>query len=288
MVSRRLLGVILLLSILSSAGWAEDEVFSGPQVGEPLPPFKAVGVLGELAGEEFDPIQQADGKPVALIFVHARTRPAFGLTNTVMKFAAQRSEQGLQTGVIFLTDDATATKEWMQNVKRHFPEQAAYGISMDGLSGPGAYGLNRKVTLTVLVGKGRETSANFALVQPSIQADAPKILKAIAEVTGGGKVPTLAELRPARNANRGRMNMRTDDPRLARLVRAVINKQATDEQVRVSAAEVESYCEKNDKAAKQLGQIAGRIVNSDKLANYGTEAAQTVIRGWAKKYGKKN
>ena len=46
---------------------------------------------------------------------------------------------------------------------------------------PGAYGLNRNVAVTVLVATDRVVSANFALVQPSLEVDAPKIFKSIAD-----------------------------------------------------------------------------------------------------------
>ena len=42
------------------------------------------------------------------------------------------------------------------------------------------------MSLTVLVGKEGVVSANFALVQPSVQADGPKILKAIVDALGRG------------------------------------------------------------------------------------------------------
>lgn len=185
----------LLVAILSAQTCrADDPVFSGPQVGEKLPPFKVKGVFGDLDGKEFDLIKRAEKKSVAMIFVHTLTRPGFGLTNTIMKFAATRSKAGLVSGVIFLTKDPTATEVWMRKVEKNFPKGIAYGLSLDGAEGPGAYGLNRNVTLTVLVGKAGTVTANLALVQPSLPADGPKILKAVADVTGGGKVPTIAEL----------------------------------------------------------------------------------------------
>ena len=85
------------------------------------------------------------------------------------------------------------------------PTGVPIGISVDGAEGPGAYGLNRNVTLTVLAGKGGTVTANYALVQPSVQADAPKILAEVAELVGG-EVPPLEELMPdqARGARCGR------------------------------------------------------------------------------------
>lgn len=264
---------------------AEEPVYSGPQVGEKLPSFKAQGVFGDLAGKEFDLIQQAAGKPVVLIFFHSRTRPAFGLTNAIVKYAASRANDGLTSGVVFLTDDPTATRQWMHLVEKRFPQGVAYGISADGVEGPGSYGLNRNVTLTVLVGKGGQVTANFALVQPSLRADGPKILAAIVEATGGGQVPSIAELAGERFTDQPRRIMRAaDDPKLTSLLRAVINRRASEEDVKRAAAEVEKFVSENDKAREQLGRIANTVVNSGRLTNYGTVAAQTTIRRWAKEF----
>jgi hypothetical protein len=280
-----LVGIVVLLLSCQTAMSADDPVFSGPQIGETIPPFTAKGVFGDLAENEFDLIKQADGKPVALIFVHDLTRPGFGLTNSIMKYAA--TKEGLTCGVVFLTDDATATTKWMHNVKKHLPEGVSYGVSADGVEGPGSYGLNRNVTLTVVVGNKGKVTANFALVQPSLPADGPKILKAIVDVTGGGKVPTIAEIgggRYAPDASKTMRNMQKD-PELGPLLRAVINKQASEDDVKRAVSAVEEYIAEKPDARREIGQIATRIVNSDKLANYGTKAAQQTLRSWAKKYG---
>ncbi len=284
------LGFTLLL-MSCAIGWSADEViFSGPQVGEKLPSLMAKGVFGDLADKEFDLIAKADGKPVALIFVHARTRPAFGLTNTIMRWAATRSEKGLASGVIYLTDDSTAAISWMRMVKKHLSENIDYCVSVDGVEGPGSYGLNRNVTLTVLVGEKGKVTANFAIVQPSLPSDGPKILKAIVDVTGGGKVPTIDELDSRKYAGRARMKRgakqaKKEDPQVRTLLRAVINKQASEEEVRTAAAAVEKYVDANEDARREIGRIADSVVNSGKLANYGTPTAQETLRGWAKKYG---
>ena len=280
-------GFAILLLAGPVAAFADDPVFSGPQVGEQLPSFKAKGVFDDLTGKEFDLIERADGKPVVLIFFHARTRPAFGLTNTIMKYAAGKSKAGLHTAVIFLTDDLTATEQWMGVVKKHFVKGVTYAVSTEGNEGPGSYGLNRNVALTILVGNKGKVTANFALVQPSLQSDGPKILKAIVDVTGGGKVPTIAELGGRRYAPQTRKNTRPgqNDPKLTSLLRAVINKQASEEDVKQSATAVEQYVAKNENARKQLGRITKTVVNGGKLSNYGIDAAQKILTRWAKEYG---
>ena len=266
---------------------ADDQtVFSGPQVGEQLPPFSMRTVVGPEAGKEQDLVTAAAGEPVLLVFVHERTRPAFGLANLLMRFAATRKAAGLHGGLIYLTDDATATETWMKNISSYFEKKTPVGFSTDGPEGPGAYGLNRNVALTILVGKDSKATANFALVQPSIQADGPKILQAIVDVTGGGKAPDIAKFQQSYMRNRTRMqNQREGDPKLQELLRVVIQKDATEEQVQKAAKAVEDYVAEKPKAQQDLGTITHRVVSSDRLSTYGTAAAQEKLKAWAKKYG---
>ncbi len=264
---------------------ADDPIFSGPQVGEKLPNFKASIAYGKDAGAEFDCVARANGKPMLLVFFHTRTRPAFGMTRVLGEFAATKADKGMQTVVIFLTDDPTETEKWAGTIQKQLPAGITYGISRDGLEGPGSYGLNRNATLTILVANEGRVTANSALIQPQLQADGPKIVQAIVDATGGGKVPGIAELEGGRNGRMTRPDASTvDSDKLRELLRPVINKQATAEQVKQAAEEVEKYVQENQAARKELARIATTIVNSDKLTNYGTEAAQDVLRSWAKKY----
>lgn len=278
------LALLVTPLLVTSASAADEPIFSGPQSGEKLPPIKLKGIVGKMAEKEFDPVKDADGKPVLLIFVHERTRPAFGLMNAVTRFAATRAKEGLSSSVVFLAEDPTEMEQWVKRVQGNLSKGAEFAISPDGQEGPGVYGLNRNVALTVLVGKDGKTTANFALVQPSVEVDGPKILKAVADVTGGGKVPDIATL--AGGGQRPPARMETD-PKLGTLVRAVINKQATPEEVEKAAKAVEAYVAENPKVGEQLARIATTVANSGKLENYGTAPAQAKIKEWAEKYGSK-
>jgi hypothetical protein len=275
-----------VLLFVTAIAKAEEPVFSGPQVGEKLPPFSAQAVFGDKADEDIEIVEKAPQGADLLIFFHQRTRPAFGLTNTIMKYAKTR--KGLRNTVVFLTEDTTAEAQWVRRVRKNLPEGINYAISGEGIEGPGSYGLNRNVAITLLVAKEGKVTANFALVQPGLQADGPKILKAIVEASGGGKVPTVSEIAgprytgqtdtkpPARGEN---------DPKLTGLLRAVINKQAKEEQVKEAAEKVEAYIKTNKNARRELGRITTTVTNSDKLDNYGTEAAQVYLKKWAKEFG---
>jgi hypothetical protein len=184
-----------IASSLSLAIFAQEPApeFSGPQVGERLTPFTIRGVLGDAAGKEIDPVAQADGKPLVLFFVHEVTRPNLGLARMILDYAATRKDNGLQAALVHLSADATETEQWMRRAAHALPSNVPVGIAAGGAEGPGAYGLNRKVGVTVIVAKEGKVTANFAFVQPSIAADGPKIAAAIAEATGGTP-PTLEEL----------------------------------------------------------------------------------------------
>ncbi|MFN0017673.1 MAG: hypothetical protein ACKVP0_05390 [Pirellulaceae bacterium] len=259
----------------------KEELFSGPQVGEKLPSFKVQGVLGN-EGKDLDFLKQADGKPIVLVFVHDVNRPSIGLTRVLTSYTASRAKDGLTTGVAFLSDDATEAEANIKRMQHALTAAAPTGIAEGGKEGPGSYGLNRKVTLTILVGKEGKVTANFALVQPSLQADLPKILKEIVAVAGG-KVPKLEEIA-------GTPEMRRDpkgepDQALRDLLRPVIKLDAKPEDVDAAAAAVEKYVEKNEAARKEVGRIASTIIDAGKLSSYGTPRAQEHLRKWAKDFG---
>lgn len=285
--------IFIILFTLQAAG-AEDQVFSGPQPGEKLLPFKLTGVRGELKEKEFDFIKLAEGKPVVLVFFHEYTRLAFGLARSLTSFyTSTKADKGLRVGVVFLSDDPSEKMKWAQRVQKYFPEDVMLGISREGREGPGAYGLNRKVTMTLLVGKEGKVTASFAIIQPALSAG---ILEAIASVIGE-KAPTVKEIQSKEQAEMQRMRKqnqrkrpqrsrpgRGGDAGLNTLLRSLINKQATEAEVREATLKIEKYVDGKEAARKDLSRRVTSIVNSGKLANYGTPAAQKVIRGWAKKY----
>jgi len=188
------LALILALAVMPLLAEDKPAEFSGPQVGEKLTPFTTKSILGDESGKEIDLVKAAGGKPLLIVFVHERNRPTVGLARLLGLYAATKKEAELTSGIVFLTPDPTMTEEWMKIAKGALPGGVPVGISTDGQEGPGAYGLNRKVQMTILVGKEDKVTANFALVQPSVQADAPKIAQAIVDVLGGGKGPTIEEL----------------------------------------------------------------------------------------------
>ena len=182
----------------------KEEIFSGPQKGEKLPGF-TLKITGE-EEKELDIVKDAEGKPTLIVFVHTVTRPSVGMARILGDYAATRKKDGLHAGVVFLTGDATETKAWIKRAVGALPKNVPLGIAEGGQEGPGAYGLNRNVAMTILVAKEGKVTANFPLVQPSLQADGPKILKEIVDALGGGKVPSIEELSKPPEPRRERPN----------------------------------------------------------------------------------
>lgn len=266
---------------------ADDPVFSGPQVGEKLLPFTVRGVFEPDAGKELDFVTQAAGKPLVLIFVHDVNRQSISMTRILSLYTVSRQKEGLATGVVWLHDDVTEGENTLKRVKHALAPKAPTGISVDGREGPGTYGLNRNVMLTILVGKEGKVTANFPLVQPSLKADLPKILESVVEVAGG-TVPKLEELEGMREMVPREPKGQAEPPNLRPLLSPVIRLKATEEEVDKAAEALEEFVEKNEPARKELGRIANTIIDAGKLEEYGTPRAQHYLQKWAKTYGRKD
>lgn len=339
-------------------------VFSGPQAGEALPPFEILGVYDDDAGKRIDPIERSGQGATLIIFVHKLTRPSAGLTRSLASYATSRAKDGLRTTVVWLDDDRSAAEAYLKRARNSLRLTGTVGISVDGGDGPGAYGLNRKVTLTILVGKSRKVTANFALVQPS-DRDGTTILKSITDLIGG-KAPPIRSLRMARDGgrnifqrlpkklqsllrrmrkhslnadkfestvaeierfvaddrklqrrlgqlsrmrlsrqSRGKQHVALNrqwskwenryapkrdsrrDPRLAELLRAAIQKDIEPQDALSRIAEVEEYAKSSETIAKELGDIARRVVEGDIFARggYGGSAAREALQRWSKTLG---
>lgn len=275
----RLAPALLVIGYLSSFCVAQDPVFSGPQVGEKLGSFKVKGVFDDAAGKELDFVAAAEGKPIVLIFVHEVNRPVAGMTRILSAYTASRAKEGLATGVVWLADDVTAAENQLKNMRHALAKDAPIGISVDGREGPGSYGLNRNIALTILVGKENKVTANFALVQPSLQADLPKILEAVV-AAAGGKAPKLEELE-------GMPAMNRDEPDMRALLLPVIKKDATEEQVIAAATKVEEAAAKNRVVKRELVRITTAVINGGKFQDYGTPKAREYLKKWNAEYSPK-
>ena len=182
---------LLCFSGIAAGAQEENAVFSGPQRGEELPSLKVTLVYGKDADQTVDLVKLAAGRPTLLVVVNGSNRPAARLTRILMNFAEMHQEK-LFAGVVYLANDQTAAEQQLKRAVSWWKVGVRVGISIDGAEGPGSYGLNRNVNLTVVVANKGRVISNFALVQPS-ETDAPKIFKDVVALIGG-RVPTEPEV----------------------------------------------------------------------------------------------
>ncbi|QDU89693.1 hypothetical protein Pla175_30880 [Pirellulimonas nuda] len=277
-----ILPVTLSSLLLAGVAGAQEPLFSGPQVGETLAPFEAQQAFG--AAEKVDVLAGTGEAPLLVVFVHQVTRPSIGLTRLLMEYAASKADEGLETRLVFLTDDVTEATAFLSRARHALPKGATPLISTDGVEGPGAYGLNRKMTLTVLVASDGVVTANFPLIQPSVQADGPKIGHAIVQALGGGEAPTLADMgykEPQMAMGRGRQQAE-QDALYRQLMAPVIQKTATPEEVAKAAAAVEDLAAKDPGFRQRVYNASRLISQGPRLDQYGTKEAQQYLKKWAK------
>jgi hypothetical protein len=159
---------------------------SGPAVGDKLAEFKAHAFSGADAGKEFKFLEKTKGAPTLVIFMHAATenaitRPGLQFLRPVDKHAAANTK--LATQIVWVTGDKEKTEAFLKRAEQSLNLQSPVSICLEGKDGPAAYGLNDKVSITVLIAKEGKVVANFALVDPNAK-DSAKVIAAMAKVLG--------------------------------------------------------------------------------------------------------
>jgi hypothetical protein len=261
----------------------EKTMFSGPQKGEMLPPLKVSRVYGTQRGEVVDFIVEANGRPTLLVVVNGSNRPAARLTRALINYSEMQGEK-LFAAVVYLDKDRSAAEEALQRAVSWWGMGPPVGISVDGAEGPGSYGLNRNVNLTVLVANKSRVTANFALVQPS-ETDAPKILKEVVSLVGG-KIPSEAEVVflsvPTRKPDNVPWRSAPQDVTLRRLICAVLAAEDHRHAATAAAAAVEEYVKEKPLRQAVLGNAAA--VLSQGRTRIRSKPAVKYLTSWRKRY----
>jgi hypothetical protein len=280
----------LFLWLWPSLAFADDPpVFSGPQVGERLAPLQVTLAYGGETGHKTEFISQSGGKPTLLVVVNGANRPAAGLTRVLMHYAEMQPAADLFAGIVWLTDDASGAEKYFQQAASWWGVQAPVGITVDGAEGPGSYGFNRNVNVTVLVANEKRVTANFALVQPSL-TDVPKILDEVVKLTGG-RPPTQAEIAYLSNPTQSFGNVRWQPaPADIELRKHICNLlAATDEPAaRKAAKAIEAYVSNDNARQTDLAIAAGLIVPAREAkyqARVRNSPATEYFKAWRDKHG---
>ncbi|MGE3808680.1 MAG: hypothetical protein AB7K24_28780 [Gemmataceae bacterium] len=268
----------MLLTGLAQA--ADDPIFSGPQVGEKLTALKVQGVLGAQAGKELDLVAEAKGGPLVLIFVHEITRPGRQAMLPLDALGEKWAKDGLTTHFIWLTADKGKTEEFLKTAQRSLSFKSPVSISLDGLEGPGNYGLNRKVTLTILVAKDNKVVANHAIVQPN-ETDAPKILNDIAKMLGKPE-PTKEELQALGGPGRRPPVANVAEPEGAQAIKESMRaflKETDKEKIEKTFQRMGAWAGQDRKRAAWLNGYLALLFEKQK---YGTKEVQDGYAAWKK------
>ncbi|HIE95871.1 MAG TPA: hypothetical protein EYG03_06735 [Planctomycetes bacterium] len=248
----------VLLAVGGTAAADDAVVFSGPQPGEKVPPLKVVMAYTETEDEaitDFSPA--ACDKPTLLVFVNGANRPAARLTRVLMHYSQMRANDGLVAGVVWLNDDHHEATEYLRQSISWWGTGLPLGVSVDGSEGPGRYGLNRNVNVTVLVADRNRVIANFALIQPS-ETDASMILAEVVKLVGGD-VPTKSETillsMPTRKLSDAKWHTAPQDIHFRRLLCRLLsaeNRKAAE----ASAQAIEDYVHGDAIRTNSLTQVA--------------------------------
>jgi hypothetical protein len=289
LVAACLTGVILCAP--NAPAQEKAAVFSGPQAGEKITEFKVVDVIGDAKGREWAVLERHQGKSLTIVFVHGIERSIVPLLTTIDQYAHEKKDV-LGTLTVFLSNDRVESERRLPLVAQSLRLQSPIALSVDGVEGPGNYGLNKQCLMTVVVAKDGKATSNFALVQPGI-ADAPAIIAAMAKACGDDKPPTAESLlakrrggapgrelaargapqtRPASGAARGNdlPGAAPTDAQLTRLLRSFINKDNDQAAVDRVVKEVRQYVKDNPELTRQAIGGWTRVLH----LKYGTEYAQ--------------
>ena len=180
----------------------QEPVFSGPQPGEKIKPFKVLQVKAD-EPKEVEIVKETDERTTLICFVHRLSnddRILFGLG--LVDFYASRHKE-LTSHFVLLSDDRakmiTMLRGWARGP---LFTKTLVSVSVDGVEGPGYYGLNRNVAMTVLVAKGNKVVSNLVFKAPN-NRDLQTIMAAVAKALGKPE-PTLAKVQQELRAERQR------------------------------------------------------------------------------------
>ncbi len=254
--------------------------FSGPQAGEPLPSFKTLMVNGPDAGREVDTVAGFGDAPVMLVFIHQLDRNVAAFLRPVEDYAKDRAAAGsLKTLFVYLAPDKVEGERRMQQVVKSLNMKSPVGVSVEGVEGPGAYGLNKQVAITAIAANQRRVTANVALVQPGM-VDSPKLLAEVAK-HAGGRVKSVKDLEEEMAKQRsmmarpmgqeGKPAPPPDPPEMVNLLRALIQRTNSGERVDQVVKELREWAGDDATKKSQLAAKLGVIIP----LKYGTDYAQS-------------
>ncbi|MEM8671377.1 MAG: hypothetical protein AAGG48_27905 [Planctomycetota bacterium] len=183
-------------------GKKQGDVYSGLQPGEVTQPFKVLRIKDD-EPDEVELVKNGEEGVTLVCFVHRLStddRILYGLG--LVDFYASRFKQ-LNSHFILLSDEQNKMTTLLRGWSRGpIFKKSLVGLSLDGEEGPGYYGLNRQVDMTVLVIKENKVVDNLVFDAPN-NFDLEKIMQSAAKALDQPK-PTLTTVQNELKAERQR------------------------------------------------------------------------------------
>lgn len=186
----------------STVAEVRRRIFSGPQPSETIRPFKVLASKADQM-EELEIVKKTDDGTTLICFIHKLSnddRILYGLG--LVDFYGRRHKE-LKSHIVILSDDRPKMMKMVKGWTRgSLFTKSLVSVSVDGIEGPGSYGLNRNVAMTVVVANGNKVVENFVFQAPNGR-DLQTIMASVAKAMGK-KEPVLAEVQKELRAERQR------------------------------------------------------------------------------------
>ncbi|MEM9368700.1 MAG: hypothetical protein AAGD07_22135 [Planctomycetota bacterium] len=186
---------------------AGQPIFSGPQPGEPLPPMTITDVRSDASATV---VGDDPGQPVMLICMddsEVSEKITYYYGRLTKALAAVPETRSLRVVMAILGDDPQEPLAMARRSLRYAAPNTVIGIGRDGRDGPGAFGLNRNVAVTILLAKDGQVTHNFAFPSATFEIN-PHVLGGLSELL---EVPsqTLAAAVSASTQKSGQSKMKS-------------------------------------------------------------------------------
>ena len=178
-----LMTVPLLAPALAGQDPDPGRLRSGPQPGSTLGALRVIDPVGPRQGQERDLAVELKRGPAAILFMHELTREVAPLLRELDRLGSAYALRGLETAIVRVTADRTEANTRMPAVSRSLRLLRPITVSADGVDGPGAYALDRKAALTLVLAVDGVVKESVGITDTG-QKDLPMLRAAVARVAG--------------------------------------------------------------------------------------------------------
>ncbi|MEZ5966143.1 MAG: hypothetical protein R3F56_20065 [Planctomycetota bacterium] len=319
----RALGV-LVPSLLAWTTVLPAQTPSGPEAGSDLGKAQVYAPTGARAGTTFDAAAVIGQGPGALLFVGELNRNVAPLVRGLDRLAAAHGLQGFHACTVLLASDRTAAEQQVERASPALALTYPMVVSVDGVDGPGSYGLDRKCTATLVLADKGKVVRSVGYTDTGAQ-DVPQLAGWVTAMTGplpedvGGTRALLARKYPnadgelldltaallvqtrrqaarettrmggandrrgappdrrppvagadAPDRERARAGKAPDDPELRKLLRAIVQQSATEQDLDAAFRDIDARVGSDADLERQAVAMFELVASR----GYGSEAAQ--------------